>query len=137
MAHFLGVIALSSVNAGTTAVNSTNSSTTALNSVNSNASGLVIIWHYNGIGYSRTAVKNCTVHKVEAVSENGMHQKGYTLSSRAEVRIFTDKRLEIACGDRIAFTDKNKPDYAADYKITAISHNFRGTRPHYHVTAEL
>lgn len=90
----------------------------------------VTVWHFENGGYENSTYQNSTVFLTEAVSENGMHQNGFAYSSRAEVRIFTDTDLPIAVGDRIGDELDNS------YKITALKKNFRGTRPHYHITAE-
>lgn len=93
----------------------------------------VTVWH-NGVRLCLPLISSRTV-----ISEykNGIKQKGFFDSSKCTLRVSANSEIGFSIGDFVRLGEHTgDADRTADFKITEIFNNLRGTTPHYKLVCE-
>ncbi len=100
------------------------------------ADKIITIWHYlpDTERYIK-AYYYASCHEVKKVTGT---KTGMTTDNAVKIRIPVMRSITVSTGDylRIGKVADAEPKRGADYKITEISENFKGTNPHIRITAQ-
>lgn len=93
----------------------------------------VVLLHSDSGECTETVFDDVLVKHIQSCGRQGINHSGIIDTSKLSVRIFTEKELNVGCGDRLLLKTRGN---MSEFTVCEISDNRVGTKPHYRILGE-